>query len=257
MFKAAKKDRISTQIINQIREAILQGEITPGQSLPPEKELVAQFGVSKHTLREALRTLEGMGLISIRRGAGGGPVVTEVEMETTKDFMASFLHFQNVSLHDLSEVRKIIEPYLARHAAETFTEADKQDLLRLHEKCQEIHRRDQSLIGAQVEIEFHVLLARKTGNPVLILILDFVNSLLAKTKKQFGPDNQFAEHVLEDHQKIIDAIIQKDPDAASTIMLRHIVAVEEELYQLEVSQHYEKGRTVLESGSENDKIHLE
>ena len=141
MFKTAKKDKISTHIIKQIREAILLGKLKPGETLPPEKELVVQFNVSKHTLREALRTLEGMGLINIRRGAGGGPVVTEVDMETTRDCMASFLHFQNVSINDLSEVRKVIEPYLARHAAESFNDEDKAELELLHESCQEIFKK--------------------------------------------------------------------------------------------------------------------
>ena len=161
MFKTAKKDKISTHIIKQIREAILLGKLKPGETLPPEKELVVQFNVSKHTLREALRTLEGMGLINIRRGAGGGPVVTEVDMETTRDCMASFLHFQNVSINDLSEVRKVIEPYLARHAAESFNDEDKAELELLHESCQEIFKKEKNLVGAQAEIDFHVFLAKK------------------------------------------------------------------------------------------------
>ncbi len=229
MFKTTKKDKISTLIIRQIREAILQGEIKPGEALPPEKDLVQQFGVSKHTLREALRTLEGMGLIDIRRGAGGGPVVTEVNLETTRDFLQSFFHFQNISIRDLSEVRKIIEPYLARRAAETFDEKDTRDLLDLHEQCREVYRQDKNLVGAKAEINFHILLAKKTGNPILVMILDFVNSLLTDVKHQLKPGRFFSEKVLGAHQHIIDAIVNKDGEAAARAMYDHITQVEQEL----------------------------
>ncbi|MEA4855387.1 FadR/GntR family transcriptional regulator [Solidesulfovibrio sp.] len=241
MFKTTKKDKISTLIIRQIREAILQGQIKSGEALPPEKDLVQQFGVSKHTLREALRTLEGMGLIDIRRGAGGGPVVTEVNPETARDFLQSFFHFQNISIRDLSDVRKIIEPYLARRAAETFDAKDTQDLLDLHEECQKVYREDKNLVGAKAEINFHILLARKTGNPILVMILDFVNSLLTDVKHHLKPGRLFSEKVLGAHQHIIDAIVRKDGEAASKAMYNHISQVEREL---------ENVRQAVESGPE-------
>jgi GntR family transcriptional repressor for pyruvate dehydrogenase complex len=183
-------------------------------------------------LREALRTLEGMGLIDIRRGAGGGPVVTEVNLETTRDCLRSFFHFQNVSIRDLSEVRQVIEPYLARKAAETFTDQDNEDLLRLHEQCQEIYRQDQNLVGAQAEIRFHVLLAQKTGNPILVMILDFVNNLLTDVKHHLKPGRDFSRKVLGAHQKIITAILGKDGDAVAKHMFDHICEVETELEQV-------------------------
>jgi len=76
MFRSASHDKMSTHIIRQVRDAILKGQLQAGQCLPPEKDLITQFGVSKHTLREALRSLEAMGFIEIKRGAGGGPVVS-------------------------------------------------------------------------------------------------------------------------------------------------------------------------------------
>ena len=229
MFKSASKDKMSTTIIRQVREAILHGELKPGESLPPEKDLIVQFGVSKHTLREALRALEGMGFISIRRGAGGGPVVSEVDMETTRESVANFLHFQNVSIQDLSDVRKIIEPYLARRAAETFTPQDMAEFLALHDTCKALYDQGQSLATAKEEVNFHVFLAKQTHNPILVLVLDFVNSLLKDVKANLQPGMEFSRKVLDAHQEIVDAIQARDGEAAARHMLAHIREVESEL----------------------------
>lgn len=233
MFSSARKDKISSSIIQQIKTAILTGEVKTGESLPPEKDLVEQFGVSKHTLREALRTLESMGFITIKRGAGGGPVVSEIDIETTRESFENFLHFKNVSLSDLSEVRLLIEPYLARKAAECFTQSDLDKLYEFQRQCQKLYDEGKTLVGAKAEIGFHVYLAEHTGNVVLLVILDFVNNLLSDLKQSINPGKQFAKDVLVAHQRIIDAIAAKDGDRAAKYMLEHITEVENELRALD------------------------
>jgi GntR family transcriptional repressor for pyruvate dehydrogenase complex len=236
MFQSATKDKMSTHIIRQVREAILKGELQTGQCLPSEKELIIQFGVSKHTLREALRTLEAMGFIEIKRGAGGGPVVSEVDMKTTRDSIANFLHFQNVSVSSLSEVRKILEPYLARKAAETFSAQEIEILEGIDTKCQAIFKRDKNIVGTREEIDFHVFLAKASRNPVMEMILDFVNSVLTDIKSHMKPGIDFSEHVLASHQKVLKAIKAGDADGAEQAMYQHICQVEEELADLSVEK---------------------
>ncbi len=233
MFLSAKKDKISSSIIQQIKSAILSGEVKPGESLPSEKDLVEQFGVSKHTLREALRTLEEMGFITIKRGAGGGPVVSEVDIETTRESFANFLHFKKVSLSDLSEVRLLIEPYLARKAAETFTQKDLDHLNDFQKQCQKLYDQGKTLVGAKAEIGFHVYLAEHTGNVVLLVILDFVNNLLTDLKQSINPGKQFAKDVLVAHERIIEAITAKDGERAAQYMREHISDVEQALIAID------------------------
>ena len=79
MFKTAKFSRISQNIVQQIRQAILQGKLKPGDRLPPEKELAEDFGVSKASLREAFRALEALGLLGVRQGVSGGAFIREVD----------------------------------------------------------------------------------------------------------------------------------------------------------------------------------
>jgi GntR family transcriptional repressor for pyruvate dehydrogenase complex len=230
LFSEVRQNKVSLEIIRQIREAILEGKLRPGDRLRPEKELVTQFKVSKHTLREAMRALEAMGFLEVRKGAGGGPVVLEVDMETTRDSIANFLYFQNVSVLDLSEVRKLFEPYLARLAAQRISAEELAKLESIHEACREILSRGENMY--KLEIDFHRHLARVSGNPVLMLILDFVNSLLADSKKQIRPGLAFSEEVMEAHQSIVDAIQARDGERAEAEMYRHVCDVEESLEAL-------------------------
>jgi Transcriptional regulators len=228
-FKPAKQDKISTLIIKQIRAAILQGKYQPGESLPTESELTAQLGVSKHTVREALRALEGMGFITVRRGAGGGPIVCKIDWETARESFADFLYFQDISIHELTEVRILLEPHIARCAAEKFTDGQIVELQEVHARCEDLVRRNKSLVGAEAEVLFHVLLAKYSGNSALWVILDFVNNILTETKRKIHPGQEFSVKVLEAHAKILKAIEDKDGQAAERYMREHVVEVETEL----------------------------
>ncbi|MGZ3604574.1 MAG: FadR/GntR family transcriptional regulator, partial [Thermodesulfobacteriota bacterium] len=130
MFDSVKSNKVSQHITEQIRNAIFDGRLKPGDKLPSEKELTERFKVSKVTLREALRSLEVLGFLEIRKGVSGGAFVTEVDMTKARDSFTNFLLFKNLSLKDLSEVRLLLEPYIAEKATLSIT---KEDLHRLEE----------------------------------------------------------------------------------------------------------------------------
>lgn len=227
VFQQVEQNKVALDIIRQIRQTILDGKLRPGDRLPPEKELVLKFGVSKHSLREALRALETMGFLSIRKGAGGGAVVLEVDLKTTRDSIFNFLHFQNVSVADLSEVRRIFEPHLAKLAAERMSEEDLERLRFIHERCKEDFSRGENIY--RHEIEFHRVLAEAGGNPVLVLIQDFVNNQLEEHKLNLRPGLGFMRQVLDAHDRILAAVQAGDGDAAGDEMLRHVRQVEDTL----------------------------
>lgn len=202
----------------------MNGEYNQGDLLPTEKELIAQFGVSKHTVRESLRALEEMGFISMKRGASGGPEVRSIDWQTARDGFAGFLYFQDVSIKELSDMRKILEPHIARKAAELFDANIFGELAEVHEKCSDFIKKKQCAIEGWTK--FHVLLAKLSGNKVLWVMLDFVNNALANKEKLVKPDSEFSAQVQADHQKIMDAIQAKDPDAAASHMYNHICEVE-------------------------------
>ncbi len=230
MFREVRQNKVALDIIAQIRQAILSGTLNPGDRLPAEKELVTKFGVSKHSLREAIRALEVMGFLEVRKGVGGGAVVLEVDMKTTRESIANFLYFQDVSIKSLSEVRRVVEPYLAKMAAEHLPLEEVEALAAVHQSCVEAVARGETT--SRQEIDFHRILAKASGNPVFVLIQDFVNNLLSESKGYLHIKRSFLDEVLAAHERILQAIRARDPELASTEMLRHVCDVETSLEAL-------------------------
>jgi GntR family transcriptional repressor for pyruvate dehydrogenase complex len=232
MFESARQNKTTDIIIERIRTAILEGKLKPGDKLPPEKELGDQFGVSRQTMRESLRALEHMGLIILKKGSGGGAFIVEVERQVATQNLANYLYFKNLTIEDLSELRRILEPYAARCAAQRMSSADIGKLQEINlQTSASIQQRDWELVTRH-EIEFHRLIARQTDNPILILILDFVETLLEDFKKILQPDEPFMHAVLESHEMISAAIADQNQDCAAEEMFGHILQVEEQLAQL-------------------------
>ena len=142
MFQSVKSNKISEHIIEQIRKTIFEGELKPGDKLPSEKELTKNFKVSKATLREAMRSLEVLGFLEIKKGVSGGAFVTEVDMKTARDSFINFLHFKNLSLDNLTEVRLILESHVAETVAQTITDEDLNRLKKLIEESEDVLKND-------------------------------------------------------------------------------------------------------------------
>lgn len=236
MFATARQQKATEIIIDQIRTAILAGRLVPGDRLPPERELGEQFQVSKQTLREAMRALEHMGLIEVRKGVGGGAFIVEVDATVASRNLANYLYFRNLTIENLSEMRRIMEPHAARRAAENIGQNDLKALARLNAATRKHLSAGDLAAVSRDEIQFHRLIARQTGNPMLTLVLEFVETLLEDFKKILGPDAPFMEGVLSAHEAILASINTGDAEAAAAQMLDHVVAVEKHLSQLKKKQ---------------------
>jgi GntR family transcriptional repressor for pyruvate dehydrogenase complex len=225
LFQATKKTfKISDQIIDQIRDAVLSGKLKPGDRLASEKELADQFNVSKATMREAMRVLEVMGFIEIRKGTSGGIFIAEVDMRTTLHSIINFLHFQPISIKEITMLRCLIEPTVAQIAASRMSDNDLENLKKIVGEKE--YRGDEDVSN---EIGFHRYLARITGNTLLILMVDFVDNLLdsIKSKAPLGPD--FYRDVRKSHQQILSCITKKDGPGAALAMTRDLLEVDRHL----------------------------
>lgn len=109
IFDSVKSNRVSDIIIGQIRRAIVQGKIKPGDRLPPEHVLIEKFQTSKFSVREALRSLEILGFLEIKKGPSGGAVITKVDFRPIKNSIYNFIQFQNLTVQNVFEVRMMIE----------------------------------------------------------------------------------------------------------------------------------------------------
>jgi GntR family transcriptional repressor for pyruvate dehydrogenase complex len=229
MFDSVKSDKVSQHIIGQIRKAIFDGRLRPGDKLPSERELIGKFEVSKATLREALRSLEVLGFLEIRKGVSGGAFVTEVDMVKARDSFTNFLLFKNLSLEDLSEVRLLLEPYIAERATLAITQEDLHRLEKLIKESEHAIKKDASLASREDEIEFHRIIASITGNPILMFILDFVENLLIDTKGILKPGKDFSGKVLKAHKRIYKALLDRNVKRVHKEMVKHIREVEKDL----------------------------
>jgi GntR family transcriptional regulator, transcriptional repressor for pyruvate dehydrogenase complex len=237
MFNSVKSNKISEHIIEQIRKAILDGRLKPGDKLPSEKQLIDNFKVSKATLREALRSLEVLGFLEIRKGASGGPFVTEVDLKKARDCFTNFLHSKNLSLRNLSEVRLILEPYIAEKAALAIGEEDLKRLEKLIEEGDYFLKHNIPIESRKNEIEFHRIIAGVTGNPILMFILDFVENLLIDAKEILQPSEEFSRKVLNAHKRIYKALIERNVKKARSEMVRHVREVEKDLVSSNEESH--------------------
>ena len=240
MFQLNKPDKITDTIIHQIRSAILEGKLSPGDKLPSEKELTEQFQTSKQTIRESLRVLEHMGLLDIRKGSLGGAFVVEVDIEFPKKNLANYLYSRNLSLQNLTEVRAIIEPFAAGYAARHRTEADLKGLQSIIEWSRKHFNTAQ---GREISLkgqEFHRIISQTTGNPLLVLMIDFVESLLKDFKDSLKLDKAFCRAIHEAHEKIFQAILDQDTELAAQEMHKDVVEVESQLLKLDKEKIFEK-----------------
>lgn len=256
MFQTANRTRkISDQIIEQIRNAILSGHFKPGDKVASEKELMSEFGVSKATLREALRVLEGMGLVEIRKGIAGGVFIAEVDMKTTIHGIMNFLHFKTVSIKDITMIRYLLEPPVAQIAA---SRIQPEDIVKLESMITENPVVPHTIISR--EIGFHRYLARMTENPILILVMDFIDNILDDIKSQLNLGEEFYHKVAKAHRAILECLKQKDEVGTRREIINDLLEVGNHLAKASGTQPFDPSILLGENlplSSEQTSIFLE
>ncbi len=165
-------------VSDELRQRIVSGELTEGQRLPPEDELTAQFGVARTTLREALRVLESQGLIAIRRGRGGGPVVTHPSLEPIAMALAVTLQINGTTFGDLDAARQMIEPQIAGQLAKHHDDNDLAALEAALELASEAAERNDRQAFGLAAAGFHETLVECSGNDTLAMLTKLLQSLV-------------------------------------------------------------------------------
>lgn len=160
--------RTFEDVVVQIREQIARGGLQEGDKLPPERQLADALGVSRNTVREALRALEYAGLLTLRPGSGGGAFVSNGGANTIRIALNDLLQLGSLSTVDLIEARMVLGREVARLACLRCTQ---EDLLALEQNVEALRAATKdSKLRVTLSVEFHRLLAKATGNPVLIIM---------------------------------------------------------------------------------------
>jgi DNA-binding FadR family transcriptional regulator len=187
MFQTAKQTKIFQDVVEQIQEAILDGRLKAGDTLPAERELKQMFNISRGTLREALRVLEQKGLIQIKLGVGGGSVVKAVDTDQISESLGLLIRSQKVSLNHLAEFREDVEGIVAANAARTDSKDQIQDLKSLLDDARNCVEQGSSRRNEFIEIDkqIHMNLAQIAGNPIYATILHSIHENIHRYYDRF------------------------------------------------------------------------
>jgi len=219
-FRVISKKKVYQQAVGQIE--CLVKRLNPGDRLPPERELAERLAVSRSSIREAIRTLELIGLIKTRQGAG--IVISEYPPQSMTEPLTALLRHQRAYLSELLDFRRMLEPGLARQAAASASEEQIQKLEEI------VHRQNEKVLRGDLAIEedseFHYKLALASNNVVVLKVLDVLTELLRETHEGSLSVNGRPLKSLAGHRRILSAIKRRDATAAERAMVRHIEEVE-------------------------------
>lgn len=182
--------------------------------------MLEEYGVARGTLREALRFLEIQGVVSIKTGPGGGPVVARPESRHFASTIAMMLQLTYTSFSSVLEARGILEPALARKAAERIEEGELEQLHASLAAMRE-HIDDVDFFLAENE-RFHAIVAHAAGNEVFALVISSLNWICDGTALGVEYPIKSREAVCREHGRIVQAISLRDPDRAEAAMAVHI-----------------------------------
>jgi GntR family transcriptional repressor for pyruvate dehydrogenase complex len=223
-FRKVQVARAFEDIAGQIRAELSQGRLRPGDRLPAERDLAVQFGVSRNTLREALRSLEISGLITLRKGALGGAFVNDTNGDTIVTSIQDMFSLGAVSTEQITQARISIESAIIRAACEVYTAAD---LKKLHENLElaaEATRRNDFFARVNAHLEFHMILARATRNPILIVVMEALIGIMRQFVHSIGAQ-QIPDYVLPSRKRFMHYFEARNAEAAVKEMERHLKRV--------------------------------
>jgi GntR family transcriptional regulator, transcriptional repressor for pyruvate dehydrogenase complex len=206
-------------VADQIRQTIFRDRLSLFQRLPSERDLAEQFGVSRVVVREAVRTLESSGLVTVKKGPKGGIFVAQDYERPIVDTVTNLLAGGEATLGNLFELRLLIEPHAAARVAEIGTEADFAMLEATIGATEREHDADQSVRHRY--IDFHRQVVRLARNPLLAVIGETVLLVLyERVKKAVSADTTEAGLIM--HRQLVDAFRRHKPDEARRIMTQDI-----------------------------------
>jgi GntR family transcriptional regulator, transcriptional repressor for pyruvate dehydrogenase complex len=221
MFAPIAVTRASSSIADQIRQAIVTGKLSAGNRLPPERELAEQFGVSRVTVRDALRALEAMGLLEVRVGARGGAFVTVPSGAIMGQTMSDMMMMSALTPADVVEARLVVELGTVTLACARATD---EDLARLRELCE---RGREALAAGTYERglswDFHAELVAAIHNPAVAGLTTSFRSTLSMHPIRTREGTRAFERTVEEHSRIVDALEQRDGLAARREMAHHLL----------------------------------
>jgi GntR family transcriptional repressor for pyruvate dehydrogenase complex len=210
------------EVLAVLADAIRGGLYHPGDLLPPERDLAQRLGVSRPVLREAIAALREAGVVSVRRGSGGGAEVASVANLT--QVLARIAGETRLEIRSLLEVRRAVELQAALLTAQRGTSRDLRRLAALVEALAGFSGRDQEFYEA--DVRFHLALGETSGNPMIAEIMRETFNRIALIREPFPHAHVDFEAAVRNQDEYLQAIQSGDPETVATAMHHHLAAFE-------------------------------
>ena len=226
------------QIADEIKQWMVERNLRKGDKLPNESAMIEQFGVSKGTVREALRILEAQGLIVTKTGPGGGSIVGQVSAERARSLLANYFYFHDLSIADIYQMRKALEPELAASLAGALDEwqlAELRELAGRHpEPAKSAEEEKEQHIASLI---FHARLSQFADNHLLGFIIGFMVQILTDLTvycRLYDPPNvELWSKGREHQQQLVCALREGNSVRARCIMASHMQIAEKLMHMQE------------------------
>lgn len=224
----------SERVASELREQIERKSIAPGARLPAERELASRFGVSRSTVREAIRQLNCAGLVFTRRG--GGTFVSEEPPPESDCTLATLLGSGPRHWFDIIEVRQGLEGTAAYFAALRATDADRQLIRQRYDRLCEVRGGADPIIESRADAEFHLAIVQAAHNTVLEGIMNGLFDLLLNNVRynlrHLYKQPEIADPLNRQHENILKAVLNSDPERARAAAQDHMIFVEQTLHRV-------------------------
>jgi GntR family transcriptional regulator, transcriptional repressor for pyruvate dehydrogenase complex len=230
MFQPVRKSPPLTKlIVQQIEDKIINRHLSPGERLPSESDLAKEFRCSRVTIREALKILEGIGLVGMKKGSNGGPFVNGFNAVSISEHLYKILRLAHVSINHLTQFRLAIEPAIVHSLA---VEGVSKDLIvRLEKNIQHTKKLyEKGQTTRYRNMEFHVLLAEGTNNALFVVIMQVLKANLDRIAPMLKKhEGDIVDNTVKYHESVFKAILDRKPKRAKEEMTKHLIEVQEVL----------------------------
>lgn len=226
-------ENLTEGVVNQLLKHIDTGELKPGDRLPPERDLAGMFSVSRTVIRDALKTLVGLGMVTIKHGTGAfiNPLAEQGEVSR----LASYLKISKGTIDELFQVRQVLETEAVVWCSERATEEDIRELEAIIKRAKEVNPGNENRFGV-LDAEFHLKICEAGGNTVLMRLMINLLDLLGeiRTRTLLVPGLQ--KRSVAEHATIIEAIKMREPELARKRMQRHLEEVQKSISRIDAPE---------------------
>lgn len=228
MFTKIEPPGLLRKIVDQVKQNIASGNLKKGDKLPSERQMSEMFGLSRATIREAIKALNTLGIIECSHGSGNY-ISSNLSNSLTEPLSIMFMLEGGHPGHTL-ELRRAIEFAAAGSAARNIEETE---LARLRVLCDCIEASTDENEKARYDFQFHREIARASGNPLLIVLLNAVETLISEhvhdARASILKDSSKEDIINRQHRDIVDALSRSSPEEAEKAVLAHMELIRENM----------------------------